>query len=201
MLREIIFRTGDLVPRGELDSLISLSRQNLQNTLLFNFVEIHKSFPEPDSTGAVILVSVIERWYIWPVPILLISDRNFNVWWKTKDLSRLSYGFYIDWRNFRGRKESLVLRFQWGYNRNVGFQYTIPYINRAKTLGIGFCMGYARQKETAYQTTYNKQDFFREQNGFKGGLQYLWPIADRRNIYNTHMLELSYARHGILTAF
>jgi hypothetical protein len=196
MLREIIFKAGDMVPRLELDSLISLSRQNLLNTLLFNFVEIGKAFSLPDSTDAVIRVSVIERWYIWPVPILLISDRNFNVWWKTKDLSRLSYGFYIDWRNFRGRKERLVLRFQWGYIRNVGFQYTIPYINRAKTIGMGFGMGYARQKETAYQTTYNKQDFFKEQNGFAREDYFTYgQLLVRRNIYNTHMLELSYDHH------
>ena len=196
MLREIIFKAGDTVPLGELDSLISLSRQNLLNTLLFNFVEIHKSFPLPDSTDAVIRVSVIERWYIWPVPILMISDRNFNVWWKTKDLSRLSYGFYIDWRNFRGRKESLVLRFQWGYNRNVAVQYTVPYINRAKTLGMGFGMGYARQKETAYQTIYNKQEFFKEQNGFAREDYFTYgQLLIRRNIYNTHILELSYDHH------
>jgi hypothetical protein len=196
MLREIIFTAGDRVPREELDSLISLSRQNLLNTLLFNFVDIRKSFTSPDSADAVIRVSVIERWYVWPVPILLISDRNFNVWWKTKDLSRLSYGFYIDWRNFRGRKESLVLRFQWGYNRNVGFQYTIPYINRAKTLGMGFGMGYSRQKETAYQTTYNKQDFFKEQYGFAREDYYAYgQLLVRRDIYNTHMLELSYDQH------
>lgn len=196
MLREIIFKEGEMVRRDRLDSLISLSRENLLNTLLFNFVEIGKSFSLPDSANVAIHVSVIERWYVWPVPILLISDRNFNVWWKTKDLSRLSYGFYIDWRNFRGRKESLVLRFQWGYNRDVSFQYTIPYINRAKTLGMGFGMGYARQKEAAYQTTYNKQDFFKDQNGFAREEFYAFgQLLVRRNIYSTHTLQLSYDHH------
>jgi hypothetical protein len=196
MLREIIFNAGDTVRCDRLDSLISLSRENLLNTLLFNFVDIARSFHFPDSSHVVIRVNVIERWYVWPVPILLISDRNFNVWWKTKDLSRLSYGFYIDWNNFRGSKERLALRFQWGYNRDIGFQYTIPYINRAKTLGIGFGMDYYRQKETAYQTTYNKQDFFKEQNGFVREDYYAFgQFFIRRNIYNSHMLELTYDQH------
>ena len=196
ILREIIFKAGDTLGCDKLDSLISRSKENLLNTLLFNFVELDKAYPFPGSLDVVIHVNVIERWYIWPVPILKISDRNFNVWWKTKDFSRLSYGFYVDWRNFRGRKESLILRFQWGYNRNTSLQYLIPYLNKKKTLGMGFGVGYSRQKETAYQTVDNKQQFFMEQDGYAREDIYVYgQFMVRRNIYISHLLELSYDQH------
>jgi outer membrane protein assembly factor BamA len=166
ILREIIFNAGDYVRSDKLDSLLLRSRENLLNTSLFNFVDLKKTYNDPDSAGVTINVNVTERWYIWPTPILKLSDRNFNIWWETKDLSRISYGFYIDWRNFRGRKENLILRLQWGYNRVIVLQYQIPYLNNKKTLGMGFGFGYSRQKETAYQTVDNIQDFFREPEGF-----------------------------------
>lgn len=196
ILREIIFSAGDTLRCDEIDSLIFLSRENVLNTLLFNFVEMGISYPLPDSFHVVINVNVIERWYIWPKPILKISDRNFNVWWQTKDFSRLSYGVIIDWRNFRGRKENLVMQLQFGYNRVLSMQYLVPYLNRKKTLGMGFGIGFARQKETAYQTAYNKQEFFKDPDGFARQDFYAYgQFMVRRNIYNTHFLELRYDRH------
>jgi outer membrane protein assembly factor BamA len=196
ILREIIFKAGDSFRCDRLDSLMSLSKENLLNTLLFNFVELNKSYSFSDSDHVVINVNVIERWYIWPIPILKLSDRNFNVWWETKDLSRLSYGFYINWRNFRGRKETLNVRFQWGYERDVAVNYVIPYINKRKTLGISFGAGYSRQKETAFQTAYNKQQFFKAGEGFARQDFFAFSqLIVRRNIYNTHLLELSYDQH------
>ena len=196
ILREIVFYIGDSLSSERLDSLMARSKENLLNTSLFNFVDLNKSYPVSDSSEVVINVNVTERWYIWPTPILKLSDRNFNVWWETKDFSRLSYGFYIDWRNFRGRKENLILKLQWGYNRVVMLQYLIPYLNKKKTLGMGFGFGYGRQKETAYQTTNNKQDFFKDTEGF--ARQYFSAYGQfivRRNIYNTHQVKLSYDRN------
>jgi hypothetical protein len=194
ILREIIFSEGDMLRRDKLDSLIFRSRENLLNTLLFNFVEMGKSFQ--DSVHVVIYVNVIERWYIWPTPILKLSDRNFNVWWETKDFSRLSYGFYVDWRNFRGRKENLIFRLQWGYDRDVSLQYLIPYLNKKKTLGMGFGAGFSRQKETAYQTVNNKQQFFKDPEEFARQESYAYgQFLIRRNIYNTHLLEFRYDWH------
>jgi outer membrane protein assembly factor BamA len=196
ILREIVFAAGDTLPAARLDTLIARSRENLLNTSLFNFVEITEKYPGNDSSITVIEVRVTERWYIWPTPILKISDRNFNVWWQTKDLSRLSYGFYIDWQNFRGRKEHLILKFQWGYNRSVMVQYKIPYLNKEQTLGMGFGFGYGRQKETAYQTSYNKQDFFKEPDGFsRQDFSAYGQLVYRKDIYNTHQVMLSYDHH------
>lgn len=194
ILREILFAKGDFVAINHIDSLIARSKVNLINTSLFNFVEIDKSFTDPDSAGLSVTVRVTERWYIWPTLIMKLSDRNFNVWWQTKDFSRLSYGFYIDWQNFRGRKEDLILKMQWGYNRVIQLNYLIPYLDRRKIFGLEFGIGYSRQKETAYQTMYNKQEFFKEPGeGFaRRSYHASGKMIYRRNIHNTHSLELSY---------
>lgn len=196
ILREIIFNTGDSLRRDRLDSLISLSRENLLNTSLFNFVELYKSYPFSDSVHVVIDVNVTERWYIWPNPILRLSDRNFNVWWETREFSRLSYGFYVDWRNFRGRKENMTMKLQFGYNRILSLHYLIPYLNKEKTLGMGIGTGFSRQKKTAFQTIDNKQQFFQALEGFTRQDFFAYgQFLIRRNIYNTHLLELRYDQH------
>jgi len=195
ILREIVFNAGDYVSNDKLDTLMIRSRENLLNTSLFNFVNFRKIYRSADSS-IIVHVDVTERWYIWPTPILKLSDRNFNVWWETKDFSRLSYGFYIDWRNFRGRKENLKLKLQWGYDRDVTLQYQKPYLNKKKTLGMGFGIGYSRQKETAYQTVYNKQEFYKEPEGYVRRDYYAYgTFTVRRNIYNTHQFQLSYDLH------
>jgi outer membrane protein assembly factor BamA len=196
ILREIVFHPGDYISSDNLDTLIERSRENLLNASLFNFVNIRKIYRTGDSSSVIVHVEVTERWYIWPTPILKLSDRNFNVWWQTKDFSRLSYGFYIDWRNFTGRKDNLILRLQWGYDRDITLQYQKPYLNKKKTLGMGFGIGYSRQKETAYQTVYNKQEFYKEPEGYVRRDYYAYgQLLVRRDIYNTHQFQLSYDQH------
>ena len=194
ILREIMFRPGDRISPGELETLMIGSRQNLLNTALFNFVWI-ESAEGPDGSIR-ITVDVIERWYIWPIPIIKLGDRNVNVWWETKDFSRLSYGFYVDWRNFRGRRENLVTRFQFGYDQLFDFHYTIPYVNKKQTIGLGIGAGFHGQHDAPYITRSNRQEFYTEEEGY--ARQDLFAFAQlhlRRDIYITHLLELRYTQH------
>lgn len=191
-----MFREGDTVDISLIDSLLIHSRENLMNTSLFNFVEIVRKNTADDPLRQIVHIDVTERWYIWPIPILKISDRNFNVWWETKDFSRLSYGFYIDWRNFRGRKENLLMRFQFGYDQLFDFQYVKPYINRKKTLGIGMGAGYWIKKETASKTLYNKQEFYSDPGRFaRQDIFAFGQLHVRPNIYASHLIELRYDHH------
>ncbi|MBL0054572.1 MAG: hypothetical protein IPP29_25400 [Bacteroidetes bacterium] len=89
--------------------------ENVMNTSLFNFVEIHVT-PQ-DITGADITIIVKEKWYVWPFPIFEGVDRNINEWWQTKDFSRVNYGMYLLHENFRGRKENLQINARFGYSQ------------------------------------------------------------------------------------
>src|SRR5690606_4588612 len=99
MQRELLFAAGDVMTMDELDKRIVRSRENLLNTSLFNFVEIKKQLT--GTSDVYIIIEVVERWYVFPVPIFEIVDRNFYEWWQNKSLRKTNYGFYLNWENFR----------------------------------------------------------------------------------------------------
>jgi len=69
-----------------------------------------------------LIVSVRERWYIFPVPIVGLEDRD----WK-----KLYYGLGFLHDNFRGRNEKLWLGFALGYDPWVELAYKNPWMNRS----------------------------------------------------------------------
>ncbi|MEP7169786.1 MAG: POTRA domain-containing protein, partial [Bacteroidota bacterium] len=105
--RELFFHEGDTLSNYVLQDAMKRSRENLLNTSLFNFVEIYDQPDANDSTQTFVIVRVTERWYLFPLPIFELVDRNFNEWWLKKDFSRTNYGAYIVRENFLGRKQSL----------------------------------------------------------------------------------------------
>jgi hypothetical protein len=100
ILRELMVKTGDLIPAMVLEELLAASRRNLLNTSLFNFVKIHTLDRGNDRMW--VYINLTERWYIWPAPIFEIADRNFNSWWKARDWSRLNSNAHEFPRSTRG---------------------------------------------------------------------------------------------------
>ena len=150
--RELLFKEKDTIPVEELQNTLQQSRKNLINTSLFNFVTLD-SIPVEGTTNQIdINIEFVERWYIWPVPILEFADRNFNEWLKKKDWSRLNYGLFLTWNNFRGRREKLILFTRFGYDQKYELAYVIPYINRKQTWGMGFAGGLSQNHEIAYNS-------------------------------------------------
>jgi outer membrane protein assembly factor BamA len=157
ILRELEFTHGHRYPMEELDSLIVKSRQNLMNRSLFNFVTITKNV-----SGATcrIQVSVVERWYIWPIPIFQFADRNLNAWLQKGDLNRLNYGIDLRIENFRGRMERLNIIVQTGYDMRLAFRWTIPYLNAKQVSGLVVAGGMQYNHEVAFETVDNKQLYY-----------------------------------------
>jgi len=157
ILRELEFSKGYSYPLEELDSLIVKSRQNLMNRSLFNFVTITKNV-----SGATcrIQVSVVERWYIWPIPIFQFADRNLNAWLQKGDLNRLNYGIDLRIENFRGRMERLNIIVQTGYDMRLAFRWTIPYLNAKQVSGLVVAGGMQYNHEVAFETVDNKQLYY-----------------------------------------
>ncbi|MDZ7741955.1 MAG: POTRA domain-containing protein [Bacteroidota bacterium] len=104
--REMEFGAGDSIRGNELNTKLRKTRENLLNTSLFNFVTIRLDTVDINHYVKLdVNIELVERWYIWPFPIFEFADRNFNAWLKTKDFSKVNYGGYLVWDNFRGRKE------------------------------------------------------------------------------------------------
>ena len=112
IMREVVIISNTFYEYKDLKEAIKSTKNNLINLKLFNFVEIEE-LTNSDTTN--IIINLTERWYIWPYPILEISERNFNSWWREfssnnyTDFSRLNYGIFLNWENFRGKNESLKL--------------------------------------------------------------------------------------------
>lgn len=164
ILRELTFHEGDTIFAANLQQETTRSANNLLNTSLFNFATINKmeliTNNPSDTVYADFMISVAERWYTWPVPIFELVDPNFNTWWLTRDFSRTNWGAYVYRQNFRGRNETLALIAQFGYTKQFGFSYRIPYINKAQTLGIGMSSVYQQTREITHATEDNKRLLF-----------------------------------------
>ncbi|NTW32748.1 MAG: hypothetical protein HGB12_09010 [Bacteroidetes bacterium] len=189
--REILFKENDTLDYKNLTLLISQSRKNLINTSLFNFVTINADSVSQNKFD--ITIDFIERWYIWPLPFFEFSDRNFNVWWKTKNFSKIDYGLYLVWDNFRGRKESLKLQIRFGYNETYSLAYNIPYIDKEKKIGMGITAGIKHNHEIPYLTDYNKQLVYKnEKNYVQQNTFGTYNITYRKGIFNLHTFQLNY---------
>lgn len=189
--RELLFHENDTITSDKFQEIIEQSRKNLLNASLFNFVTIDTSSFSPGKIN--ISIDVIERWYLWPMPFFQLSDRNFNVWWETKDFSKADYGLYLIWDNFRGRKESLKLIICLGFDETYGLSYNIPYINKKRTIGFGITGGFSGNHEVPYITVENEQkplkdkEKYLQQNIFGN-----FGITYRKNIFSMHTFQLNY---------
>lgn len=157
IFRELEFVVGKQYSKVDLDSLMIKSRENLLNRSLFNFVTITPTYTGNDCS---VKVSVTERWYIWPLPILDFADPNFNVWWQSKDFNRLNYGIKLEIQNFRGRMESLNLVAQGGYDRILAVSWGIPYLTKRQFMGLGLGGGYSFNHEVAYASENNNRVYY-----------------------------------------
>lgn len=160
ILRELTFKKGDNLPFYTLSTHFEKSEKQLLNTDLFNAVDVFK-----DSNQNVYVI-VKEDWYIYPIPILQIADRNFNQWWLTKDFSRLNYGIRLDWYNFSGKADKLKLLLNLGYTKQVGLSYEVPFIDKNKHWGIGAAGVFSTNREVWAYPNNDKLVFFSDQNNF-----------------------------------
>jgi outer membrane protein assembly factor BamA len=201
--RELVFHEHDTIPLERLPDLLKTSRENIFNTALFNIVTIDTILVGTSHVGTShvmslrqhidIRIHVIERWYIWPWPWFVISDRNFNSWLETTDWSKVTYGVNLTFFNMRGRNETLVIPLHFGFNQLYGLSYKVPYINKGKTIGTGFGGSYGRNHQVVVQSLDNQpvyyQDFtnYPEQTG-----NVFIELFLRPDIYTRHTFHMEY---------
>lgn len=196
ILRELTFTIGDTITSSQLDAKLKTSKNNLLNTSLFNFATLN---PLYSTNTAEIFILLTERWYIWPFPILEYDDTNFNTWWRSKDFSRLNYGFFLNRQNFRGRKENLRVKFQLGYTQELGLQYEIPFINKNQTQGMGFTVSYQRRHQIVHSTSDNKRLFYTSPKDHARTELFVNSYYQiRKKLYNRHTFQMQYTRAEVL---
>jgi outer membrane protein assembly factor BamA len=121
ILREIPFTFPAVLSPDDL----TLIRNRVQNLRLFNRVELR--IDERDD-GNILVLNVTESWYIFPSPVLFLSDRSWQ---------KISYGLQLTDNNFRGRNEKLRLSGWLGYNPAYALNYSVPWIGDRLRLMLG----------------------------------------------------------------
>lgn len=198
ILRELGFKSGDVVQQSYLNEIYEKDKRKLFNLHLFHTVQMYSL--DAGGNKVNVLIDVTERWYIFPVPIFRLSDRNFNEWWENydHDLSRVNYGLKLYQYNLWGRNHTLTLTAQFGYQRRFELMYRVPYINKKQKQGLIIEMDYIEAKNVADSTVNHKLDFFefnqvlRKTKGI--GLSYTY----RNNFYNQHKIKYEFRQTNIL---
>ena len=191
IMREVTLQVGDTLYWSNLKAGMEQSRNNIMNLRLFNFVEIEPI--QVDNEHVIILITVQERWYIYPVPIFEIAQTNFNTWWETKELRWLNYGLSVSHNNFRGLNQDLSLTLRFGYTKKYSASWSIPNLNRKQTLGLHLSAGYFENNEIVYNTAENERLFYENsEDKARQYMQYKVGLSYREDIFLRHYFEVTY---------
>jgi len=197
ILREMTFNVGDTLENEVFVQELEQSKKNILNTSLFNFTKMELAYS--DSIHVVVYIQVVERWYIFPIPIFEIDDNNFNTWWQDRDLSRINYGMNVIHRNVRGRKERLGVMAKFGFSERLRLTYSIPYINKQRRSGMSFGLSYNRKDEIVYTTFRNKRLLYKNEDrdairNLSAGVTYSY----RKKIFEWHSVGIEFDYNSIV---
>ena len=200
ILRELDFKIGDGIPLSELTERIEINKRNILNTALFSSATFNIKDWNHSSNEISFTIEVQENWYIYPIVVMELADRNFNVWWQEqkRDFNRINFGMDAYHINLTGRKDRLKLGLLFGYKQKYELAYEIPYINKQQTIGFKASTYYSRRKEIAYQTLENKLAFDRNEDEFqlyrfRAGTTFIY----RKGIKFYHRAKLEYQQNSI----
>ena len=191
--RELTFEKGDSLTAFEINEAFRQSENNLLNTSLFNFAQLNYRITGFDIN---VVIEVTERWYIWPLPILEVGDRNLPVWLKEPDFSKLNYGTFINWNNFRGRRELLRTKLRFGYKEHFSLEYSTFNLDKNKKHGLNIILNKFRQHEVIIRNENDKPVYFQTDEkhiyeSFSSILTYIY----RPGLYTRYLFSAGYQSH------
>lgn len=110
ILREMMLTRGSPLS----DELLELDRERVYNLQLFNRVDINT---HTIGDSADLYVTVDERWYFYPFPVLGIRHRDWN---------KIVFGLGVAHSNVAGLNQKLFAQVVGGYDRWVELSYANP---------------------------------------------------------------------------
>ncbi len=199
ILRELEFQAGDTLALADLSETLERNRLRVMNTGLFVHSTIHLEVLEPQGCLAVRLW-LREMWYLYPIPVFELADRNFNVWWTEfrRSLRRVNYGISSSHLNLSGRADVLKINLNFGYTNRYEASYERPWFDRRQTLGFRAAIGFSRNHEVQYLTQENRQQFAVDPDRWLrrrtyGHLSLTW----RPKLLTTHTFSLEYHYNAV----
>jgi outer membrane protein assembly factor BamA len=195
--RELTFNQGDTIILSDTNAVFTRSRNNVFNTELF--IAVTSEIFTTDSLHYLVILKVKERWYLWPIPIVELADRNFNEWVQERgaDLSRINIGIDFKQENFRGRNEELHIKLQAGFTKKYELFYTIPYIDKKRKTGFKVFASYSTNKIVAFETSKNKLQYYESNDIMRKRFYGGFAIIRRSKLYSKHEISLRYKENHI----
>jgi outer membrane protein assembly factor BamA len=192
ILRELDIATGDTLHTASADLTLLRNKNKIFNTNLFVTVDLNVL--KIDNNAAYLLIKVTERWYVFPMVIFELADRNFNEWWveRGRSFQRINYGFKVVHKNFRGRGEQVRATAQFGFTKRFELGYSVPYLDKAQKTGIGFDVSYAQNKSVAYETQAHKLNYLDTESVLRSRFSAGVRLTRRNKYYSFHTLEAKY---------
>lgn len=192
---ELDLQEGEILTTGNLEKRLEKNRLRLYNLQLFHWVRYETVCQGGRIT---VIFEVQERWYLFPVPIFSLADRNINAWLEKKDFNRIDYGLHLVQYNFRGRNEVLKANFQFGFNRKYELFYTVPYFNKKRNLGFSVGGSIYQSHSLDYDTKENRLLTLRQNEVFPIQRRYATgSLILRENVQKQTALTVSYHQEEI----
>ncbi len=194
IMREIPFQTGDTLDLHTLEQKVEAGRLNLMNTGLFNFVQTDLHITK--QAHAIVTYSFVERWNIWPFPVIELDEPNLNQWLENPSFSTINYGMDFLMMNLTGRNERSRIMVKAGNVQSLGLVIQTPLLGERQTFRTALIYNMNRTKRRAYATENNQQLYFRDSddfisNEYRIGTSLSWRPA----YYNTHNVRFFYHYH------
>lgn len=192
ILRELSFEKGDVLKKADLLNSLELDRQKLMNTRLFITVDVLPLMMSENEAD--ILIRLQERWYIFPVPIFRLADRNFTEWWvnQKRDFSRVNWGAQLFHMNLTGRNDRLNARLQFGFTQQFGLGYSIPYIDKEQKFGISINANYATNKTIGLTSDGHRQVFLGSEEVLRESFITNVSLIHRPSFYDVHTFDIGF---------
>lgn len=193
ILREVPFKSGEKYTLEDLVKKFEDGRRQLMNTSLF--VEVVVAMDKSEGYNIDVIITINERWYIFPVPYFKPVDRNLNEWLfeKNASLSRVNYGLKVLHNNATGRNDKFRLWFVGGYTKQFSFSYDRIYIDKALKWGLATSFAIGNNREMNYNTIDDKQVFLKDENRFvRKFMNANFDLTYRRAIKTRHRIGIAY---------
>ena len=152
ILQELTFQQGDSLQVDQLENILARNQQNVYNLGLFNQV----SFEHQELAGNIyIIISVKERWYVFPRPHVRVEERNsYDLVSAISDgnFEKLAYGMFLNWRNLGGYNETLRFYGQLGFSKRLYIDFLRPAIFPKERIDMIMGFHHVNRKEVMYGT-------------------------------------------------
>ena len=198
ILRELPFRSGDIMPEDKLILQLQVATEHLNNTSLFNYVYIDyipDSLEREDCLSCIVTIRVEERWYYWPQVSLKLEDRNLSNWLHEKNFNRITIGWGLRVYNVFGMRHKLTISNYFGFEKGFRMGYSNIALDKERTQMLGFSVSALFNRTSNLYTENNKAIYVKDPNNFidksfDGSINYSY----RPGIRTVHFFEVGYER-------